>query len=247
MGAAQDQDAVLHTPNLSEEPSPEAYAVPGYQKQNESVVQDGNQLIVNAGRICCSASCENDAIVISNALAVEKDFVKYVPVGFDDSETLHFDNSFSAITRYRQLLLDKKWMVPNEDWSVGSTCGRPVTLLVPDFEWQCKCMKVRSKLSLDLLSMSLKINPTEGDEPCSITLPIDHIQAVCSATERVTTLQQVGISVSDVEMEQTVLLQYNSGCGDCQYVFFFEDSERSKDRLVQELRVVWLEKRTAQS
>jgi len=165
--------------------------------------------------------------------------------GFDDSETLHFDNSFSAITRYRQLLLDKKRMVPNEDWSVGSTCGRPVTLLVPDVKWQCKCMKVRSKLSLDLLTMSLEINPIEGDEPCMITLPIDHIQAVCSATECASTLQHVGISISDVEMEQTVLLQYKSGCGDCQHVLFFEDSERSKECLVQELRVVWLEKRTA--
>jgi len=133
-----------------------------------------------------------------------------------------------------------------DDWLFDAVAGRAITLLAPcplaSETNKVKLSKIPSMRYLNLSLTTLMIHPVEEDEFPSISILLDNVQAICSATES-PLFRELEPVLDEPEKGRAVLLLHKvEGTGRSQ-VCFLEESERSKDRFIQELREIWIEKR----
>jgi len=99
-------------------------------------------------------------------------------------------------------------------------------------------------LYLDLNLTQLSIVPIDNPNDSSgVFISVERIQVICAATTFLPFLLQVEAMLEGPEKDRAVLLQYTTEQGESVHLCFLEDSERSRDRCIQELRVLWLDKR----
>eukprot|EP00747_Dinoflagellata_sp_TGD_P182587 gnl/TRDRNA2_/TRDRNA2_36893_c0_seq1.p1 gnl/TRDRNA2_/TRDRNA2_36893_c0~~gnl/TRDRNA2_/TRDRNA2_36893_c0_seq1.p1 ORF type:complete len:280 (-),score=55.41 gnl/TRDRNA2_/TRDRNA2_36893_c0_seq1:68-907(-) len=208
---------------------------------------------------CCRAN--EDPVEYSNTAggASMIESLSYVPVRFDESPTIDHDRSqarYSKIvvhsSRARTQRRTKAW----EDWLRGATAGRTVTLLsgvqsprqqAPNTEEpKQSCSKIPATYSLDRALTKLSIVPNEPDSS-AISLLIDNIQVICPASDFMLYFDKVDASLDESEKARAVLLQYVTEDTERKRLCFLEESETAKDRFVQALTALWLEKRNDHS
>jgi hypothetical protein len=181
--------------------------------------------------------------------------LSYTPVRFDEGSTIDHERSharYSKIvvhsTRARTQKRSKVW----EDWLRAATVGCSITLLngiTEDAEDEVLTMqKVPAMYHLDERALSkLSILPAKGEAMSAITILIDSIQVICPATDFMLFFEQVGSKLDESEKTRAVLLQYVTEDSERRRVCFLEESESAKDRFVQALTALWLEKRNDHS
>jgi len=114
------------------------------------------------------------------------------------------------------------------------------------------CSKVSATYRLDSSLTKLSITANQSIEAASPVPPIgvciDSIQVICPATDFMLFFDQVQAQLDDTEQKRAILLQYQPA-NDSQRkrICFLEESEHAKDRFVQALTALWLEKRSDHS
>lgn len=202
---------------------------------------------------CCSAAAGGPDELASSPSPLES--LSYTPVRFDEGSTIDHERSharYSKIvvhsTRARTQKRSKVW----EDWLRAATGGCAITLLSgigEDSEDAASTLqKVPAMYHLDERELKrLFILPATGDEMFAITILIDSIQVICPATDFMLFFEQVGSKLDDAEKSRAVLLQYVTDDTERRRVCFLEESEPAKERFVQALTALWLEKRNDHS
>lgn len=196
------------------------------------------------------------------------DTLSYVPCRFDVQSTVDADRSqarYSKIvvhsTRARTQRRSKAW----EEWLRAATHGREIVLLVgAGFESMRAgsstdapsskpkhCQKVVGKYVLDKGLTELSILPTidpGSSPPCEpFSIPVDNIQVVCPLTDFMLLSDVVEAQLDESERARAALVQYLTEDNESQRVCFLEESENAKDRCIQALTALWLEKRNDHS
>jgi len=180
--------------------------------------------------------------------------LSYVPVRFDESSTVDAERSHSRYskimvhsTRARTQRRSKVW----EDWLRAATAGRAITLLnglAEDSENQASVLeKIPAMYHLDRPLTKLSFLPANGAEVPAITILVDSIQVICPATDFMLFYDQVDAKLDESEKSRAVLLQYTTDDTERKRVCFLEESVAAKERFVQALTALWLEKRNDHS
>lgn len=208
---------------------------------------------------CCRAHEDYSESIPTNASMLES--LSYTPVRFDVNPTMDVERSharYSKIvvhsTRARTQRRSKAW----EEWLRAATAGRAIVLLIgiPDSETPLSvCTKLPAMYYLDRALTKLTILPAESRDIDSnesntksvITISVDNIQVICPATDFMLFFDQVEAQLDESEQRRAVLLQYTTEDTERKRVCFLEDSEHAKDRFVQALTALWLEKRNGHS
>merc|ERR1719231_1506160 len=81
----------------------------------------------------------------------------------------------------------------------------------------------------------------------TLEIPVDNIQVVCPLTDFMLLSDVVEAQLDESERARAALVQYLAENGESQRVCFLEESENAKDRCVQALTALWLEKRNDHS
>lgn len=197
--------------------------------------------------------------------------LSYIPVRFDVGTTIDVERSQA---RYSNLVVhssharlqrrSKCW----EDWLRAATAGRNVMLLSGGFPEQTPsqlkegaletprtaCEKVPARYFLDRALTRISIMPVEqaGESLASRasladTILVDSIQVICTATDFKLFADHVEFQLDDAERRRAVLIQYLTEVQPKQRrrACFLEATPQDKDRFVQAMTALWLEKRTA--
>jgi hypothetical protein len=212
---------------------------------------------------CCRAHEDDDECRGFSSM----ESLTYTPVRFDHHSTIDEERSHSRYskivvhsTRARTQRRSKAW----EEWLRAATAGRSVTLLLgsgfqaPRTDKAHEAMelasysKVQAMYYLDRGLTKLSILPADSDGMDSaaqaITIPVDNIQVVCPLTDFMLLSEVVEEQLDEGERARAALLQYVSPEGSKQKrVCFLEESENAKERFVQALTALWLEKRNDHS
>jgi len=224
--------------------------------------KDGNHYLLgdNDWR-CCRAHEDYSESIPTNASMLES--LSYMPVRFDVNPTMDVERSharYSKIvvhsTRARTQRRSKAW----EEWLRAATAGRAIVLLIgiPDSDTPLSvCSKLPAMYYLDRALTKLTIlpaesredesNPNESNTKSVITILVDNIQVICPATDFMLFFDQVEAQLDESEQRRAVLLQYTTEDTERKRVCFLEESEHAKDRFVQALTALWLEKRNGHS
>lgn len=190
--------------------------------------------------------------------------LSYEPIRFDISQTVDVERSQARYTnivvhskRARTQRRSQAW----EHWLRAATIGRPITLLT-SFEKLFReatdednvgigskvpaTYRLDSSLTKLSITANLPLEATGSVAPLGIL--IDSIQVICPATDFMLFFDQVQAQLDEPEQKRAVLLQYQPA-GDSQRkrICFLEESEHAKDRFVQALTALWLEKRSDHS
>lgn len=131
-----------------------------------------------------------------------------------------------------------------------------------------KFSKVSARYSLNRGFTKLSIEPCDVAEPAvpgmqrglaqsaqasasadtgPLGIMVDNIQVICPATDFMLLFEQVNTNLNDDEKLCAILLQYIAEDTERKRVCFLEESEAAKDRFVQALTALWLEKRNDHS
>lgn len=242
---------------------------------DESQIHDvGYEGVVDPNLVCCRAQDDCAEPISGAGGASMMESLSYVPVRFDVSPTIDVERSharYSKIvvhsTRARTQRRSKAW----EDWLRAATAGRSVTVLLsmpaPGKEKEAEkaseqaatgkllCDKIPAMYYLDRALTKLSILPADsrsdggvtGNSSSLITIPVDNIQVICPATDFMLFFDQVDAGLSDAEKARAVLLQYTTEDSERKRVCFVEETETAKERFVQALTALWLEKRNDHS
>jgi len=210
--------------------------------------------------LCKANNEDEDPQVVVHGAMLES--LSYTPDRFDESTTIDVERSharYSKIvvhsTHARTQRRSKAW----EDWLRGATSGRPVTLLEgfegghaelpregarePQPSWN----KLPAMYYLDRALSTLSIQPNDSSKSSAITLLIDNIQVICPVSDFMLFFEQIETNLDESEKARAVLLQYTTEDTERKRVCFLEESEHSKERFVQALTALWLEKRNDHS
>lgn len=208
---------------------------------------------------CCEARTDVVQSPVETASMLES--LSYVPVRFDEGTTIDIERSqarYSKIVvhsaRARTQRRSKAW----EDWLRGATTGRPVTLLVgqrgtPRTEGSSPQPakppggKVSATYFLDRALTKLSIFPEDPTQAQAVSLLVDNIQVICPASDFMFFFDQMEARLDDSEKARAVLLQYVTEDTERKRLCFLEESENAKDKFVQALTALWLEKRNDHS
>lgn len=207
---------------------------------------------------CSSCRADDTDIVGLSSM----DALSYVPVRFDVTSTVDADRSqarYSKIvvhsTRARTQRRSKAW----EEWLRAATAGREITLLVGEGFQTTRiditkeallngCQKINAKYCLDRGLTKLTIMPVDPGANCKpVAILVDNIQVVCPLTDFMLLSDVVEAQLDESERSRAALVQYLAESGESQRVCFLEESENAKDRCVQALTALWLEKRNDHS
>lgn len=189
--------------------------------------------------------------------------LSYEPVRFEQGPTIDVERSqarYSKIVVHSvQARQQRRHSKPWEDWLRDATCGgRGVTLLggISDVETKAEAPgvdvllleKIPATYHLDYNLTKLSILPASGVQMATIVIPVNSIQVICPATDFMLVFDQVETKLTDAEKGRAVLLQYAAAADESGEVrrrraCFLEESASSKDRFVQALTTLWLEKR----
>jgi len=195
--------------------------------------------------------------------------LSYSPVRYEAATTIDVERSQA---RYSNLVVhssrarlqrrSKVW----EDWLRAATAGRNVTLIAGFPEETPRpgadgakpvvtCRRIPAKYFLDRALTRISILPVEqmGETPGAAvpgeTVLVDSIQVICTATDFMLFADHVESQLEESERSRAVLLQYikDSPKGQRRRICFLEASPADKDRFVQALTALWLEKRNDHS
>jgi hypothetical protein len=172
-------------------------------------------------------------------------------------------------TRARTQRRTKAW----EDWLRAAVAGSPVTLLQRERDStqhqdnvdhlmeeeacgssptadrifgaashsQGALTKIPSTYKLDRELTTLTLTPHHACEGWVIV--VDSIEVICPATDFALFFEEVKEELSESEKARALLVQYSAADGDKRRVWFLEETVEQKDRFVQALTALWLEKR----
>lgn len=193
--------------------------------------------------------------------------LSYVPDRFEEGSTIDLERSdarYSKIvvhsTRTRTQRRSKVW----EDWLRDATTGRSVTLLqgmpslglgndIPEQKATSQqetpgCQKIAAMYYLDRALTRMSIRPN-GDpaHKHAVRLLVDNIQVICPISDFKLFVDQAENALDDSEKARAILLQYLTEDSERRRVCFLEESEQAKERFVQVLTALWLEKRNDHS
>jgi len=180
--------------------------------------------------------------------------LSYMPMRFDESSTVDAERSHSRYskimvhsTRARTQRRSKAW----EDWLRAATAGRAITLLdglaEASEEQSAVLQRIPAMYHLDRPLTKLSILPANGADTDAVTIMVDCIQVICPATDFMLFYDQIDAKLEESERSRAVLLQYVTEDTERRRVCFLEESEVAKDRFVQALTALWLEKRNDHS
>lgn len=169
--------------------------------------------------------------------AVAGDAPVYVPYGFDDSATVDICKVCDKLSQFHR-------RGPADDWTLCSTSGHPIILLTPTptavglsvVAWE----QVPSMLYIIQSTRMMTLLPISLGECMAITIPIERIQAVCSFADSMPLVEN-SARLAETEKMRIVHLQYLSPSSQSVCIYFLEKSEHTRDRFIQELRIIWLE------
>ena len=197
--------------------------------------------------------------------------LSYLPDRFEDASTIDTERSharYSKIVvhgaRSRAQRRSRAW----EEWLRGALAGRPVTLLKEvedhvlggsaDDTLKPKSERISatyrldrglSTLSFDVAAPPLKEADSGGSvehiiQPV-VSLLIDNIQVICPASDFVFFFDQMETKLDETEKSRAVLLQYKIDDSGTQRkrLCFLEESSSAKEKFVQALTALWLDKR----
>lgn len=179
--------------------------------------------------------------------------LSYVPLRFDESCTIDMERSqarYAKIaahsTRARTQRRTKVW----EEWLREAAVGQPVTILTgidSSDESPAGCVRTPARYTVDKSLTTLSFVPADdGDEPVS-RIPVDNIQVICPAMDFMLFVDKVEGELDEKEKSRAVLVQYVTADTERKRVCFLAHSETEKDRFVQALTALWLEKRNDHS
>eukprot|EP00811_Abedinium_folium_P003954 NODE_13637_length_1155_cov_3.098249.p1 GENE.NODE_13637_length_1155_cov_3.098249~~NODE_13637_length_1155_cov_3.098249.p1 ORF type:complete len:278 (-),score=97.26 NODE_13637_length_1155_cov_3.098249:73-906(-) len=140
--------------------------------------------------------------------------------------------------------------MPAEDWIVGAADGHAIELVTPcPMELQreqCTCALISSTLYIDTALLTLTVHPIELREGIGMTILVDSLEDVAALSDVAPPWEYLGrMSLAD-QARAVILRLVDASDGERKHICFLEGSERTKDRCIQELRVLWLEKRRSQ-
>lgn len=217
---------------------------------------------------CCRTHEEPSDIVSTMATSLES--LTYSPVRFDTSSTVDVERSHSRYskivvhsTKARSQRRTKTW----EEWLRAATGGRSVTLLMgfqdpldrgtDDTASLDPPRKVSAMYHLDRALSKITIVPADPDSGESavppITILVNQIQVICPITDFMLFTDTVEAQLMLTRMldegdaARAALLQFKAEGDEQKRVCFLEESESAKDRFVQALTALWLEKRNEHS
>mmetsp|Transcript_98004 Transcript_98004/g.184224 ORF Transcript_98004/g.184224 Transcript_98004/m.184224 type:complete len:265 (-) Transcript_98004:42-836(-) len=238
-----------------------------YDEWSYDTIRDGSPLGIVGDPDADHCRCLRNGEFPTESVAVMPsplESLSYEPIRFDISQTVDVERSQARYTnivvhstRARTQRRSQAW----EHWLRAATAGRPITLLT-SFEKLIRegtdesnpgsCSKVSATYRLDSSLTKLSITANQSIEAASPVPPIgvciDSIQVICPATDFMLFFDQVQAQLDDTEQKRAILLQYQPA-NDSQRkrICFLEESEHAKDRFVQALTALWLEKRSDHS
>lgn len=194
--------------------------------------------------------------------------LSYSPVRYDVNSTIDVERSHSRYskivvhsTRARTQRRSKAW----EEWLRAATSGRSVTLLMGFSEGSRSGRgtkeasdnlgKVPALYYLDRALTKLSILPPEDNESDEsgvqpIHVLVENIQVICPLTDYMMLSDEVEAQLDESERARAAMLQFKTEKGEGseqRRICFLEESETAKDRFVQALTALWLEKRSDHS
>lgn len=195
--------------------------------------------------------------------------LSYSPVRYEPSTTIDVERSqarYSNIvvhsSRARLQRRSKVW----EEWLKAATAGRNITLLSgfdveqtprPDSQLPGQnCQRIPARFFMDRALTRISVLPvhqSSGDgapqdfSPLEESILVDSIQVICTATDFMLFADQVESELDESERRRAILLQYMKDKGERRRVCFLEATPQDKDRFVQALTALWLEKRNDSS
>jgi len=246
------------------------------QPGEEEQMEDGNGMMetsrMGMGRHwhCLRAEDGPDCEVVGPVSPDLMESLAYSPVRFDASTTIDIERSQA---RYSNLVVhssrtrlqrkSKVW----EEWLRVATAGRSITVLsdFPEETPRAKegeqpaivCQRSTAKYFLDRALTRISILPMElaGDANSAVTqgsvhnILVENIQVICTATDFTLFADRLESQLDEAERRRAVLLQYlkEEPKGQRRRVCFLEASAQDKERFVQALTALWLEKRNHNS
>jgi len=209
---------------------------------------------------CCRAPGEFTDASLSQPLET----LSYTPTRWDLKSTVDVERSQSRYkkievhsSRARTQRRSKAW----EEWLRAAAAGRTVTLLMgagfctpraaASEDSPCQCQKVAATYYLDraLTKISILL-PGDADDVKAqppITILVDNIKVVCAMTEFMLLSEAMESQLDEAERSRAALIQYLAEDNTPKRVCFLEESESAKDRSIQALTALWLEKRNDHS
>lgn len=247
---------------------------PGEEERLEQM-EDGSDVMGRMGMgrhwHCLRAEDGPDCEVVGPVSPDLMESLAYSPVRFDAATTIDIERSQA---RYSNLVVhssrtrlqrkSKVW----EEWLRVATAGRSITVL-SDFpeetpraanegeEPAFTCQRSTAKYFLDRALTRISILPIEpaGDVNSAVTqgsvhnILVENIQVICTATDFTLFADRLESQLDEAERRRAVLLQYlkEEPKGQRRRVCFLEASAQDKERFVQALTALWLEKRNLNS
>jgi len=214
---------------------------------------------------CRSRDGDASDSIATSATNIES--LSYTPVRFDAMTTVDAERSHSRYskivvhsTRARTQRQSKAW----EDWLRAATTGRAVTLLMgTGFQGESgegakdrpvspePPTKIQAMYYLDRALTKLSILPTNPGSGESVTQPVtilvDNIQVICPLTDFMVMAEVLESQLDEGERARAALLQFKTEGSEQKRVCFLEESQDAKERFVQALTALWLEKRNDHS
>lgn len=218
---------------------------------------------------CSSREDPTDGL-FDNTVSLES--LTYTQVRFDAKATIdpeRSQNRYSRIVmhgaRARTQRRSKAW----EEWLRAAAAGRAVTMLVgtgfqsfsgAEKSEGCQATqppnKVQAMYYLDRELTKLSILPQDKESSESamvpITILVENIQVICPLTDFMLLSETAEAQLDESERARAALLQFKTEASDASQpeqrrVCFLEESEDAKERFVQALTALWLEKRSDHS
>lgn len=212
---------------------------------------------------CCRSRDDQEDMIATTPTNLEG--LSYTPVRFDANSTIDAERSHSRYskivvhsTRARTQRRSKAW----EDWLRAATTGRPVTLLMGNcfqsesgasgkasMAVQHPPSKVQATYYLDrgLTKLSVLVDESGVIDSQPIIILLDNIQVICPLTDFMLLADVVESQLDESERTRAALLQFKTDGAEQKRVCFLEESEVAKDRFVQALTALWLERRNDHS
>lgn len=204
-----------------------------------------HELYGNIACVCCESRYDPTDISTISPIV---ESLHYSPSRFEVSSTFDIERSqarYAKVSkvRYGCHRRGRLW----EDWQHDATAGLPIILLSP-FPGVTGCPassvdKIPAKYFLDRGLTELTLLSTKLGESMMITILIDSIQLICPAIAFSPLADEVNRLLSAAEKKQAVLVQYVTEATEWHHLCFIEGSVHKKDRCIQALTALLLEKR----
>lgn len=216
----------------------------------------------------CSCSCKVDPATCSGALSpehlsepIKMQSLSYNPTQFEECSTEDTDRSQGRYSNTSVLscrIKTRKQMQHQEAWIQSAVEGRPVTLVLHNSSEVRAGMsgmsmkgdsvphlrKVHARYVLDRSHAALSILPQGRTDIDAVVVFMEAIKVICSVPDSVLFMAQWGLSLSKMEQNCGVLMQYccEDEASGVREICFLEESEAAKDTFIEGLTSLWLQK-----